>query len=199
MPIFVEFVADLLLVFFVLSINALTVELTPLLFDGLSTDLLWDCVVSGELRDPLLIAITFLIVSWASVALFGVFVPVLSTDDEISMKFGLVRFVLLPSLWMETLAGESGELELIVVFVMTLVGMGTLNKSFDAVGFRGIDSSFVSNGLRSAFGPCCALELLLLLLLLLPPPPPPPLPLASGDVLLIGFDAPIPDMCCFCK
>lgn len=82
------------------------------------------------------------------------------------------------------------ELELIVVFVITLVGMGKLNKSFDVDGLRGISSSFVSNGLRLALGPCCAPVPLLLVLL----------PLPKGDVLVIGLLEPaIADNCCFCR
>ena len=70
-------------------------------------------------------------------------------------------------------------------FVMTGVGMGKLNISFGfaMVGLRGIDNSLVSNGLRSAFGPCCALELP-----------------GNTVVLLIGFDeVAIFDSCCFCR
>lgn len=69
----------------------------------------------------------------------------------------------------------SGEVELVVDFVMTLVGMGKLNGTsfgLDSVGLRGSSSSFVSIGLRIAFGPCCdALKLV-----------------ASDVVLLIGFE-----------
>lgn len=87
----------------------------------------------------------------------------------------------LPGEWV-----ENGELVPVVDFVMTGVGMGELNISFGfaMVGIRGIDSSFVSNGLRNALGPCCALKLLL----------------GCGVVLLIGFDeAAIFDKCCFCR
>lgn len=71
-------------------------------------------------------------------------------------------------------------------FVMTGVGMGKLNISFEfaMIGLRGIVNSLVSNGLRRAFGPCCALEL----------------PGCNTVVLLIGFDeVGIFDMCCFCR
>lgn len=78
----------------------------------------------------------------------------------------------------------AGELVPVADFVMTGVGMGELNISFGfaMVGLRGIDSSFVSNGLRNAFGPC-ELE-----------------PLGCGVVLLIGFAvAAIFAKCCFCR
>lgn len=47
---------------------------------------------------------------------------------------------------------------------------------------RGIDSSFVSNGLRRAFGPCCALKLI-----------------DNGVVLMFGLAAAILARCCFCR
>lgn len=79
-----------------------------------------------------------------------------------------------------------GELVPVADFVMTGVGMGELNISFGfaMVGVRGIDSSFVSNGLRNALGPCCAFE-----------------PLGCGVVLLIGFAeaAIFAKCCCFCR
>lgn len=81
-----------------LSIDTVTVELTPLLTDALSTVLFCvSCpVVSGELRDSLLIVATFFTVICVSVELFGVFVPVLSSEEDIIVS-GLLLANLLPS------------------------------------------------------------------------------------------------------
>lgn len=72
-----------------------------------------------------------------------------------------------------------------VDFVITLVGMGTLNISFafDIVKLRGNVSSFVSIGLRRALGPCCAFDV------------------AANIVaaLLFELTAAIFDICCFCR
>lgn len=197
MPMFVEpdaaLVVDLALDFFVLSIDTLTVELTPLL--ALSPFLLCaGCpVVSGELRDSLLIVVTSFTVICVSVGIFGNFMPeFLSTDDDIIVS-GLLLLCLLPSLVCielllllppaadDEMLDIGAEVELDVVFVITLVGMG-LNTSFAVVGLRGSVSSFVSIGLRSAFGPCCALDAVLLL--------------ANGDVLPVMA---LVALCLLCK
>lgn len=173
MPIFDEIgVTVVALLLFVFCLVLSTLELTPLLADvvGLFCAFLFP-VVSGESRDSLLLLMVFTVINGSAAD-----VPLgvdLSTDDEMS---GLLLLVLLASLWLE-LPGEMAD------FVMTGVGMGKLNISFARVGLRGIVNSLVSNGLRNAFGPCCALELP-----------------GSTVVLLIGFDeVAIFDSCCFCR
>lgn len=86
------------------------------------------------------------------------------STEEVILSSGLLLLDLLTSLRLVLpIADEiddSDAVELVVVLVMTLVAMGKLNKSFAPIGLRGIDNSFVSNGFRNAFGPCCALDVL---------------------------------------
>lgn len=107
------------------------------------------------------------------------FAPLLSSDDEI-FGSGLVLLGFDATVDDADKIDDSVELELLVVFVMTLVGMGKLNRSFGVsiAGVRGIVSSFVSNGFRNAFGPCALDNAEVLLPLLALPPP------------LIGLDRP---------
>lgn len=137
-------------------------------------------MVSGESREPLLMFDIFLTVNCGSVILCVVLVLALSTVDVILLSALFLTEFELPS-DDDVVVFASGEVELVVDFVMTLVGMGTLNKSFGFanIGLRGIDNSLVSNGFRNALGPCCELE-----------------PLGKGPVALFELDdCPMFGMC----
>lgn len=78
-----------------------------------------------------MIAVAVLTVNSGSVVVFVGFGAVLSTVDEMLLS-GILLFDLFASFWL-VLPGDDnacGELEPVVDFVMTLVGMGKLNNSF---------------------------------------------------------------------